>query len=379
LPIRPLTRPAPAPHARAARPALLGAAGLAGVLALAGGAQAATFGSLANFDVVNDTGRPAYGFEIEIEDSRFDHPGTITSVFGLDRVFSFVSNDPGAVVRYGKPTVDYLAGFGARITYGGTLGGASTPSAPFTTAGESCWPGANTNWQSTSCDHFGVSTYGSPAKTTYSWLVDNGGALVKQQVGVPAISISYTPPPPPPPVGPPPPPPPPPQMVLKGVDLGAGNQNNAFWVKIVRTELEDAVDLGDLLGGDHPGARPEIAALKNKTETEIEWQVLQPGMVDEVSKSLGSPKASVVYSFAFYRYQGSFDDEGFVDPSAGEFPTGDTLNRYVGAYVGQQIAGFNANEVHAPLPAVPEPQTWALMTAGLGVLALAARRRRARG
>jgi hypothetical protein len=39
-------------------------------------------------------------------------------------------------------------------------------------------------------------------------------------------------------------------------------------------------------------------------------------------------------------------------------------------FVGQQIAGFNANEV----PAVPEPGTWALMLAGLAAVAARARR-----
>ena len=66
--------------------------------------HAAVFGSLGNFDTVNDTGKPAYGFEIDIEDPSFDH-SKITSVFGYDRVFSFYSPDPGAVVRFGKPTI----------------------------------------------------------------------------------------------------------------------------------------------------------------------------------------------------------------------------------------------------------------------------------
>jgi hypothetical protein len=65
------------------------------------------------------------------------------------------------------------------------------------------------------------------------------------------------------------------------------------------------------------------------------------------------------------------DDEGIVDPLSSETPIGNTLNQYVGAYVGQQIAAFNANEV----PAVPEPQTWAMLLAGLAVVGRLARRR----
>ncbi len=385
------------PRQLARRPRFSGHPGLAGtaaavLLVVVLPASASTFGSLANFDVVNDTGHNAYGFEIEIEDLRYDHAGTISSVFGLDRVFSFISPDPGAVVRFGKPTVEYVSGFGARITYGGSLGGMATPSAPFVTNGESCWPGANLNWKATSCDHFGVSTYGSPAKTTYSWLIDAGaGALSRQVVGVPAVNIAYTPP-----VANQPPPPPP-VIQLQAQDLGRGadavaqNKNNAFWVKIIKTELDQNVDLNDLLGGQHPGARPEIAGLDG-AEVEVEWQPLQLGMVDEVSKSLDSPKPSVVYKFQFFNYRGGYDDDGFVDPQSGnkpgqpedQRPSVDAQGiafvtidgqRHELNFIGQQIAGFNVNEVAA----VPEPQTWALMLAGLvGIGSLARRRSRNR-
>ena len=371
-------------NANASTNALASAALLALLLPLANPAASATFGSLANFDVVNDTGHTAYGFEIEIEDSRYDHAGTISSVFGYDRVFGFISPDPGAVVRYGKPTVEYIAGFGARITYGGAVGPNATPSAPFVTGGESCWPGANANWRATSCDHFGVSTYGSPAKTTYSWLLDNGGAsLVKQVVGVPAVNIIYTPPaPPPPPVPnqpppPPPPPPAPPVIQLQAQDLGGARQDNAFWVKVIKTTSDRNVDLNDLLGGDHQGARPEIAGLD--TETEIEWEPLQIGVVDEVTKSLDAPTPAVVYKFQFFKYVGLWDDDGAVDPKIKPM-VDDQGVAYIDingvrtdlSFVGQQIAGFNAAEA----PPVPEPQTWALWLGGLAGLGALRRLRR---
>lgn len=351
---------------------------LLAAIGLAAGAPAgaSVHGTLANFDVVNDSGHDAWGFEIEIEDDRYDRPGMITSVFGLDRVFGWISPDPGAVVRFGKPTVEYLPGFGARITYGGKVGGVATPSAPFSTTGESCWPGANANWKATSCDHFGVSTYGSPLRTNYSWLLDDGaGGITKLPAKVPAPIIQIQPPVPNQP-------PPPPRMILPAPDPvpGAGPEDNAYWVNVIKTELKDNVDLNDLLAGNHPGARPEIAALEE--ETEFEWQPLQLGMVDEVSKVIDAPSPSVVYKFQFFTYQGRYDDDGFVDPIRNQFPQIDANGtafvmiggqRHDLVFVGQQIAGFNAAEVAA----VPEPASAVLMLGGLAGLAGFVRRRRA--
>jgi len=80
-------------HDRSGVAATFGIALAAAVLAVPSAASASVFGSLSNFDVVNDTGKHAYGFEIEIEDSSFDS-SHIYSVFGLNRVFSNVSPDP---------------------------------------------------------------------------------------------------------------------------------------------------------------------------------------------------------------------------------------------------------------------------------------------
>ncbi|MBI1396999.1 MAG: PEP-CTERM sorting domain-containing protein [Betaproteobacteria bacterium] len=128
------------------------------------------------------------------------------------------------------------------------------------------------------------------------------------------------------------------------------------------------------MGGDNPFANQAIADLNNKTETEIEWQVLQPGKVDEVSKALDLKQGdqSVVVRYQFFKYLGTFDDEGLVDPTVAETPHGDVLTAAVGNYVGEQIAGFNPQAI-AP---IPEPATYATLLAGLGILGLAQRRRR---
>lgn len=331
----------------------------------------ATFGSLANFDTVNDTGKTAHGFEIDLEGITKNE---IVDVFGLNRNFGTPS--PGDVERYGLPTISDMqdgAGkvIGAKVTYlanfNNGVWSAATASGTFNTPGESCWKFGNVGYPNVPCDHFGVSTLGSPTKTTYSWLVEGAtpGTLTAANVAIP--SVVFTPPPPPAPAQPPAPV----VAVIKAQQVDpVVPQNNAYWVKIVQTTLPENVDLNELMGGRNAFQNPAVAALNEKAETEIEWQVLQPGKVDEVSKSLnlnGDP--SVVIRYQFYKYLGNFDGEGLVDPTAAQTPTGNILNASVGDYVGEQIAGFNA------VQAVPEPETYALMLTGLAVVGLGCLRR----
>ena len=151
---------------------------------LAAPAHAGVFGSLGNFDVVNDTGHTAHGFEIDIEDTAYDHPGTISSIFGLDRNFGV---PPASVERYGAPTVSYIAGFGARITYQGSFANGAwnvgTQSGVFANAGDSCWTLGGVGYPNIPCDHFGIGTFGNPTKTTYSRLLETAPNSATLEIG----------------------------------------------------------------------------------------------------------------------------------------------------------------------------------------------------
>ncbi len=339
-----------------------------------GPASAGVFGSLANFDAINDTGVVARGFEIELEGIT---KGQISDVFGLNRNFGTPS--PGDVERYGLPTIGDLyngAGtvIGAKVTYlAKYAGGAwSTGTAfrsaanPFNTPGESCWTFGNIGYPNVPCDHFGVSTLGSPSRTTYSWLIESGpGSVIPAAVAIPPVIFA------PPPAPAPGLPQLPIVVVIQAQQVALKREDNAFWVKIVQTTLPDNVDLNELMGGHHAFENKAIADLHDKPEVEIEWQVLQPGKVDEVSKAVdikGNPSLAVRYEF--FKYTGSYDDDGYVDPKANEWPTGNNVAGLV--YVGEQIAGFNAVQGAAP---IPEPAAVAMMLGGLAALGFYRRRR----
>ena len=144
----------------------------------------------------------------------------------------------------------------------------------------------------------------------------------------------------------------------------------AMWVKVFTTELPDPVRLEDLVGGN-----PKVKA----AELETEWQLLQfdPGNPDsaKLESGYGAPvgpnAASILRRYEFYKFSGNYDPETheatFADGFGNSLPgPGD-----VGAYIGAQNAGVNLFAL-----AVPEPETYAMMIAGLGLLGVMARRRK---
>lgn len=332
---------------------------------------AAVVGFLGNFDVINDTGSTAHGFEIELEGL---HSSDITDVFGgPGRGFPTGRGfDPAtSVERYGSPTVaDYTNGsvFGTRVTYMGLFDGTSwdygTPSGTFVTPGDNCWSGGGVGYgASTPCDHFGVGTSKNATKTTYSWLLETGtsGVLSNGIVTLPAPAWNVIPSPVPnaPPV------------VVAQIEAPAPENETQFgdaiWVKVFTTELEDPIELEELVADN---------AKVRQAETEIEWQLLQkdPGNPDsgQLESGYGAPvgpnAASILRRYEFFKYAGEYDPETHEAlVSSDSHP----LESEIGIYLGAQNGAANLN-----VAAIPEPQTYELLLGGLGVLAFAARRRR---
>lgn len=340
------------------------------------GARAAVVGFLGNFDVINDTGQTAYGFEIELEGV---HSSEITDVFGgPGRGFPTGRGfDPAtSVQRYGSPTItEYSNGavFGTKVTYSALYDGASwdysTPSGNFITPGDNCWSGGGLGYgPDTPCDHFGVGTIGNATKTTYSWLHEVSPGVLTTATGIvqlPAPAWTVIPDPQQPQA--------PPQVVahIEAPDPPQGAEfGDALWVKVFTTEFEDPIELEELVGDN---------AHVQEAETEIEWQLLQKEFNNPLSGQLesgygvpvGPNAASILRRYEFYEFSGMYDpetheaqfDAGFGDSNPGP--------NDVGTYLGSQNAAANL---------VPEPQSYVLLLTGLGLMGMgsAARRHKVR-
>jgi hypothetical protein len=346
-------------------------AAAASIALVPGPGSAAVVGYLGNFDVINDTGTTAHGFEIELEGL---HLSDITDTFGGEgRGFpSGRGFDPAtSVVRYGAPTVtEYSNGstFGVKIIYMGLFDSGTnswdygTPSGTFITPGDNCWSGGGVGYDaSTPCDHFGVGISANATRTTYSWLLETAtpGVLTNGTVNLPAPVWSVTPDPVagnPPVVA---------AQIQAPVPEFEDQFSEAIWVKVFTTEFEDPIELEELVG-DNPKVQ--------QAETEIEWQLLQydPGnpQSGQLESGYGAPvgpnAASIVRRYEFYHYAGAYDPETHEALAGSD---SHPLDFEIGNYIGAQNAAAN-------LAAVPVPPAFALLLSGVGLLGALGKRRR---
>jgi hypothetical protein len=315
------------------------------------------YGSLGNFDCINDTGSTAHGFEIELDGCL---PSSVAATFGAP------------YNRYGTPTIT-TDGTNTFVRYASTysngnwaVGTDSGTYAP--TGGHSLFYqqyGGTVGYPGTiPGDHFGVALNANPSNTIYHWLLDGGnGSLVKAGTSVmvpaPVLNVVAAVNPVNPAAV---------QAVVQAPAPEVGQQlSEAIWVKVFTTVVENPVpvNLNQLVLGN--------AVVAPDTETEVEWQLLQtdparPDLGEKMDKAdVAAAGESITRRYEFYKYIGGYDPESHealhdtYDPS------------YVGDFLGNQNVAANFAQV-------PEPSTFVLgisCLAGLGFVTLQRKYRRA--
>ncbi len=258
------------------------------------------FGALSNFDVLNDTGQDAHGFEVELQ----GFPSNVTP-------YSFGST------RYGGSNTIPIAG-GVVVRWASAYDAVAHQFAVATTVPATFQPTFGHSCVSTfivGCDHYGVVVpypLPQPTSVSYYWLVEdatNPGQLVrfsgpKVQIPQPTVSILPAQPGLPAQVvfqiqAEPPPPPPIPKPVPQFGD--------AKWVKVYKTELLREVVLEELVA-DNPIV-PQDPGL-----AETAWKLLQfnprsngnSGVLRNQG-GLGNGSRSVLRRYEFYKFTGTYD------------------------------------------------------------------------
>ncbi|MBI5192260.1 MAG: hypothetical protein HZA08_02325 [Nitrospirae bacterium] len=312
------------------------------ILATGNTTQATTlYGTLSNFDVIDDTGHEGHGFEIELEGiSSSDVVYTFGAPYQRYGNPTLVPTPTGVIVRYASP---YNPGTGWAAT---------TPLAPSptpVTLGHQCWTHGDPNYPNSGCEHFGVSLMRNPTKTIYRWLIENTsapGTLTPfgSNVSIPAPVWNVIPQPVIPPVVRaviPAPPPPAPDPVVPIPQWGT-----PIWAKVFKTESPIPANLDALVLGN-----PAVPDGQDPIQVEVEWKLMQsppagkPHSSREVEireAQAGAGNKSVTRRYEFYKYLGP------VIPEDNEVLCDNPLNcpGAVGDFIGAQNAAVNINPIN---------------------------------
>ena len=339
-----------------------------------------SYGDLNNFDAVNDTGSECHGFEIELDGV---HSTDITYTYDWNHYGAPKIREDNADPLHPKTFVRYES---AKNADGSWVAGASTlvPTEVLTpTNGHFCTDTSNYSY---GCEHFGVGYYGTPTAVKYNWLLDDGaGNLVlgpAVNVGTPSF-VYY---------------PPQPAQVLPAQVVAvipapvvpvpvAKEFGEPSWVKVIKTTSHNAnpVALADLVSADSNG--DGLADWQNgePDQVETEWKLLQTNTAGNLLKAeeegqpddAGDGSEVVTRRYEFYKY--AADDTtlnpGITDGSSLDGETGEAMcdevasatdmhgigtsvtvtdpngtsytidcsaRIVVGAYIGAQMAGFDA-------------------------------------
>jgi len=342
-------------------------------------AQASTaYGSLGNFDVVNDTGEVCHGFEIEVDDIHSSSIGGTYSYnhYGVPKIREDNSDPlhPKVFIRYEQPVSSgYTTGF-------------TNPASPGSispTNGHLCTnPSVNQG-----CEHFGVGIYSSSyTAVKYNWLIKNAsGNLVKgPAVNVGTPNWTYQPPV----VRPNPVPNEPPIVEFPAQVVAvipapvapvppAKKYGEPSWVKVIKTKTHKVrpLALEELVSDDKDNDGRHDWTNGEEPEVESEWKLLQTNNKGDDNKGEleGNPEDMgdhgekiITRRYEFYAYTGgnrSIDGENgeamcdevnpednktgvdtvTVSDALGESYDFDCSSvEVVGDYLGAQMGEFNA-------------------------------------
>lgn len=258
----------------------LAAAALLAVAPAASAQTATVYGQLGNFDVVNNTGQDAHGFEIELDGLQ---PADVYYAFSYQRYGApqIVASPTGVRVRWTAPYA------------GGAFTATTIPHAPGTPFGGTCYMGTQ-NYDVVGCEHFGVSLNVGAPTATYRWLIDDPlapGTLVPVDPPV-AVAQPYYYVAPPVAANPP--------VVVVEVQApeppaAPSLYGDAQWIKVFVTQLPREVALDELMT-----VNPLVVPM-NAAQTEVNWDILQ---AQPVGTSGGNGNKQ---SRGRKRYQGGLD------------------------------------------------------------------------
>ncbi|MGA0845108.1 MAG: InlB B-repeat-containing protein [Luteolibacter sp.] len=267
------------------------------------------YGSINNFDCVNDTGSECHGFEIEIEDC---HSTDITHTYNYNHYGTpkitqddSIAGHPKCIIRWeSKKNAD-----GSWASY------TAIPSGPIAATNGHQFTNPNVNFGG---EHFGVGYRVAVGTVRYQWLVDDGrGKLVHGgAVQVSTPSFNYLPPAANQPARV--------QAVIEPPELPelpVMEFGPAVWVKEIRTKSHNnrKVELRDLVSDD-PDDEDEINWKNGEPdEVEVEWQLLQKeltkpdggnnGRLEAEPEDLDDGDEVVTRRYEFYEYIGPLDEE----------------------------------------------------------------------
>lgn len=268
------------------------------------------YGSLNNFDTVNDTGHECHGFEIEIEDC---HSSDITYTYnynhyGVPEISEDLSDPahPRCFIRWtSKRNAD---GTWAAYT--------AVPSGPIDPTNGHQFTNPSVNFGG---EHFGVGYRTPVGLVRYRWLIDDGsGSLISGgEVQVATPTFNYFPPAANAParvqaaIQPPPEPP----------DVHPKEFGEPLWVKEIRTTSHNSrkVHLRDLVSDDPDDDNDVNWRNGEPDEIEVEWQLLQVefskvngganGELQAAPEDLDEGDEVVTRRYEFFDYVGPLDEE----------------------------------------------------------------------